>query len=387
MDQPSVGDDGAFRATDTGVTWRCLHAMQSANRDCNHATMMSIMQQRHVRQSRSTSTNVIHVIIYLSIYELGARHRQRASEHTNTLHRWPDTNRWIRGACGERSLFKESAPLSFGLGCDTVSDARVKVCSVTGRCSDKPGFLSCAGSLAACGPHSEVGDAPEGAPRLVGDGLLREEARGGDHAEAAVLQLLGLHLAELGRVLGLEAERVEAQVARDVADIELLEDVVGLVRVRPADLKAVRLGHADAKRHGEPHEDGQLRDLVDCRAAVPGEERVELLLHEEARRRQHAHAAVRKLCLAPRQHLVLGLAVQHVEGVKVTNGRQRSRQAVAELGRRRRLEGLRVDVAHAIDGLHLGGRGDGAPRHLQALDGWHRGEGERGGVDRQHGRA
>jgi len=52
---------GAFRETDTGVTWRCLHAMQSANRDCNHAIMMAIMQrQRHVRQSRSTSTNVIH---------------------------------------------------------------------------------------------------------------------------------------------------------------------------------------------------------------------------------------------------------------------------------------------------------------------------------------
>ena len=50
---------GAFRATDTGVTWRSLHAMQSANRDCNHAITMAIMQQRHVRQSRSTSTNTI----------------------------------------------------------------------------------------------------------------------------------------------------------------------------------------------------------------------------------------------------------------------------------------------------------------------------------------
>ena len=81
MDQPGVGDDGAFRATDTGVTWRCLHAMQSANRDCNHAIMMAIMQQRHVRQSRSTSTNnnsyYFNVIIYLSIYELGARHSYR----------------------------------------------------------------------------------------------------------------------------------------------------------------------------------------------------------------------------------------------------------------------------------------------------------------------
>eukprot|EP00966_Prymnesium_polylepis_P198213 4593231-Prymnesium_polylepis.1 len=60
MDKPGVGNDGAFRATDTGVTWHRLHAMQSANHDCNHAIMMVIMQQRHVLQSRSTSTNVIH---------------------------------------------------------------------------------------------------------------------------------------------------------------------------------------------------------------------------------------------------------------------------------------------------------------------------------------
>ena len=43
--------------------------------------MMAIMQQRHVRQSRSTSTNnnsyYFNVIIYLSIYELGARHSYR----------------------------------------------------------------------------------------------------------------------------------------------------------------------------------------------------------------------------------------------------------------------------------------------------------------------
>eukprot|EP00966_Prymnesium_polylepis_P141784 3273753-Prymnesium_polylepis.1 len=43
----------AFRAIDTGVTWRCLHAMQNQPiGDCNHAIMMAIMQQRHVRQIR-----------------------------------------------------------------------------------------------------------------------------------------------------------------------------------------------------------------------------------------------------------------------------------------------------------------------------------------------
>eukprot|EP00964_Phaeocystis_antarctica_P067374 scaffold40782_cov80-Phaeocystis_antarctica.AAC.2 len=63
----------------------------------------------------------------------------------------------------------------------------------------------------------EVGQADGGAPGLLGDRLLREEARRGDHAHARVRQLLLLHLGELGGVLRGEAERVEAQVARRVA--------------------------------------------------------------------------------------------------------------------------------------------------------------------------
>merc|ERR1740127_267557 len=62
----------------------------------------------------------------------------------------------------------------------------------------------------------QVGRAPEGAPRVARDGLLREEAGGGDHGEARMRQLLLLHERELLRVLGREAERVKAQVAREV---------------------------------------------------------------------------------------------------------------------------------------------------------------------------
>merc|ERR1712159_220967 len=51
----------------------------------------------------------------------------------------------------------------------------------------------------------EVRDTPVRAPRLTCDGLLREEACRGDHGEAAVLQLLGLHLLELCRVGRLQA--------------------------------------------------------------------------------------------------------------------------------------------------------------------------------------
>merc|ERR1719231_23074 len=72
------------------------------------------------------------------------------------------------------------------------------------------------------------------APRGAGDGLLRHEAGGGEHAQAAVRELLLLHDAELGGVLRLEAERVEAEVARGVALLERLHVVHLLVWVRPA---------------------------------------------------------------------------------------------------------------------------------------------------------
>ena len=48
---------------------------------------------------------------------------------------------------------------------------------------------------------------------LVVHELLGEEARGREHGQSPVLELLRLHLGELGRVRGLEAERVEADVA------------------------------------------------------------------------------------------------------------------------------------------------------------------------------
>merc|ERR1719240_771750 len=43
--------------------------------------------------------------------------------------------------------------------------------------------------------------------------LLRDHAGGGNHGEAAVVELLGLHFLELLRILGLQAEWVEAQVS------------------------------------------------------------------------------------------------------------------------------------------------------------------------------
>merc|ERR1719486_1165344 len=157
----------------------------------------------------------------------------------------------------------------------------------------------------------EVGEAVDGAPGVLGDRLLREEARRRDHREARVGELLLLHDAELGRVLRREAERVEVDLARHVAraerglGLELLA-----VELAEGDVDAEGLGGADAAGHDGPEPDRELRDLVDRRAAVGREEWVELLLHDEAQRGQHADAAVGQLALAVAVDLELRLALE-----------------------------------------------------------------------------
>merc|ERR1719478_1962818 len=196
----------------------------------------------------------------------------------------------------------------------------------------------------------EGGVAPDRAPGLAGDGLLQQEGGGGEHGEAAVRELLLLHLAELGGVLGLEAERVEAEVARVVAGAEggLRLELLA-VQLTEARLDAERLGRADAAEHHEPDGRGQLRDLLDGGAAVGVEERVELLLHEEARGREHADAAVGELGLAPRAHLLEGLAVKEVERVELLERRDRARQAVAELALLARRSGILRDGDRVLE--------------------------------------
>merc|ERR1719337_201792 len=182
----------------------------------------------------------------------------------------------------------------------------------------------------------EVGDAVGGAPGLLGDGLLREKARCRDHREARVGELLLLHGAELHPVLRCEAERVEADLARLVAraerglGLELLA-----VELAEGDVDAVGLGRADTGGHDRPEPVRELRDLVDRGAAVAGEERVELLLDEEAERREHADAAVRELGLAVAVHLELGLALEEAGRVPIelaaAEGVEIAREAVREL--------------------------------------------------------
>ena len=104
---------------------------------------------------------------------------------------------------------------------------------------------------------------------------------------------MAAHQAELGGVLGLEAQGIEANVARVVRLLEeVARDILALVRVGPADLDANALGDADRERHAKPKRRREGRDLLDGRAAVAREQGVEELLDQEASGSEHADAAV-----------------------------------------------------------------------------------------------
>merc|ERR1719263_1239705 len=172
---------------------------------------------------------------------------------------------------------------------------------------------------------------PVGAPRLARDGLLREEPSSGNHRKAAVGQLLLLHDAELLRVLWLEAERVEGKVSRVVAFAKRRRSLAGLrVDLRPALGNAGLLGRPNASEHHAPDPVRKRRDLVDGRAAVGREERMELLLNDEAERRQHGHAPVSQLRLAKTVHLELVLALEEASRVELAEDVRGARKTVGK---------------------------------------------------------
>merc|ERR1719409_1797460 len=96
--------------------------------------------------------------------------------------------------------------------------------------------------------------------------LLDDHAGGGEHGEAAVLELLGLHLLERLGVLGIEAERVEVEVAGGVARAEL-EVVLRDRRLHQAAERAERLRHGDEEEDHGPEARRHLPELVDADAA------------------------------------------------------------------------------------------------------------------------
>ena len=100
-----------------------------------------------------------------------------------------------------------------------------------------------------CIPVSATAERPGSEELGAGGELLTDHARDGNHRQAAVVELLVLHLEELGRVGGLQAQRVEAHIACDVVRLD-----------RPEFEGAVRaLGGLEGE-DGEDLEDGERED-------------------------------------------------------------------------------------------------------------------------------
>merc|ERR1719408_578889 len=117
------------------------------------------------------------------------------------------------------------------------------------------------------------------------DELLGDEAHGGEHGDAAVLQFLGLHLSERLRCVWLEAERVEFDVTRVIVVVQEVRAFT-LGRRHPAELSTGGLDHAN--ENGKQLEEfrldfAHLAERVDGRSVdLTTEERVEALTKSDA---------------------------------------------------------------------------------------------------------
>merc|ERR1719263_723424 len=111
---------------------------------------------------------------------------------------------------------------------------------------------------------------------VAGGELLAHHAGDRDHGEAAVVELLGLHLLELHRVVRLEPERVKAEVAARVVGADAPQ-LAAEGRVERED--GEDLGDGDDEEDGRP-DALQRRLLVRDHARhvdAAAEERMELL--------------------------------------------------------------------------------------------------------------
>merc|ERR1719472_285411 len=151
--------------------------------------------------------------------------------------------------------------------------------------------------------------------------LLDDHACGREHGEAAVLELLRLHLLELFGVLGLEAGRVEVEVARDVPRTEL-EIVLRHGRLHPTAERTEGLGHRDEEEYDGPEALGHLPELVDGNTIdlAPEERRGARLANEEAEGCEHGHTAVRELGLAVALELRRRHTLGEARGIEEARG-------------------------------------------------------------------
>ena len=133
------------------------------------------------------------------------------------------------------------------------------------------------------------------------DKLLHDHARDGDHCQPAVVDLLLLHRLEARRILRLEAERIELEVASDasLARREGLADLEAAAGLEGDDREELEDADGQDDRGPELLQRRGLEGDVRRHVNVAAEERVELLADEEAEGREHGDAAVLQLDLAP----------------------------------------------------------------------------------------
>jgi len=119
-----------------------------------------------------------------------------------------------------------------------------------------------------------------------------------------------------GRILGLHAERIKAEVARGVA----LAQHEGCIRwLFPAGTGAVHLrkeyGHEEDRRSSLTLRRTEHTVQLACRWAVDSEHWVEDLLDGTAKHTDHSDTAVHHLRLAEAQNLLLGTVVNEAKRI------------------------------------------------------------------------
>lgn len=162
------------------------------------------------------------------------------------------------------------------------------------------------------------------------DKLLHNHTGSSQHSQAAVVDLLGLHLSEGLGILGFEAQGIEAKVSVDVTRSELRSGlVVGvtsllLLHCLPsvANVVALNEGNQANDEGGETKAsegigllelvDGGANDLV----TVEGSAELDLLTNDDAQGCKHGKASVLELALTPLDNFTLRGLFREASGVE-----------------------------------------------------------------------
>merc|ERR1719231_371481 len=193
--------------------------------------------------------------------------------------------------------------------------------------------------------------------------LLTHHASDGDHREAAIVELLVLHLQQLRSVGWLEAQGVEAEVARCVVGLDGPQAVLRVLEGEDRE----DLEHGKRENHGE---EGRLKGRllegdVGRHVDVATKERVELLADEEAERGKHRDAAMLDLCFPVEPDLALGdaLLLAVAERVEETERTGDARHGLHNLERRGRRRLGRLDRSSLLHlDVHRRAHGEGSGR-------------------------